>query len=343
MIPVILSGGTGSRLWPLSRTQFPKQFLSLTSEFSLFQETVRRLSSEQTERPVVVCNQEHRFHVAEQLETLQTEALFQIFEPFGRNTAPAIALTAMHLLAQGKDELMLVLPADHIIRDIDRFRSSLALAQQSANNGNLVLFGVTPTRAETGYGYIRCEQMTQEQQCVKVLGFHEKPNATTAQRFLQDGSYFWNSGMFLFKASTFLEELMAKDPDTYSNCELSYKSSQSSGNELSIDPETFAHCPDQSIDYAVMEKTSKAVVVPLDAQWSDVGCWQSLWEVSDKDSDGNVSIGDTLLTGTEDCYVQSSGRLVSMLGAKNLVVIDTKDALLSADKSKVLTRPWSTC
>lgn len=337
MIPVILSGGSGSRLWPLSRKQFPKQFLALTGERTMFQETLQRLVFEGMQNPVVVCNQDHRFIVKEQLEALGLATQALLLEPFGRNTAPAIALAAMKLIAEGRDELLLVLPADHVLADHEAFRRSLELARKAAESGELVLFGIPADRPETGYGYIKCDLAASglPDGVNRVLQFVEKPDAERAKRFVESGDYFWNSGMFMFRASRFLEELQAHDPDIYDNCLLTLERSQGGTEEMKIDPASFACCPDNSVDYAVMEKTRHACVVPLSAGWSDVGCWASIWEVHDKDERGNVVKGDVLLHDSHNCLVHGNGKLVAVLGLEDVVVVETKDATMVAHRDRV--------
>ncbi|HLD68824.1 MAG TPA: mannose-1-phosphate guanylyltransferase/mannose-6-phosphate isomerase [Pseudomonas sp.] len=338
MIPVILSGGSGSRLWPLSRKQFPKQFLALTGEHSLFQQTLQRLAFEGMQKPLIVCNSEHRFIVQEQLATLKLEVDGLLMEPFGRNTAPAVAISAMKLLAEGRDELMLVLPADHVLKDQRAFQRVLALATIAAENGEMVLFGVPATRPETGYGYIRCDLQNRHglpDGSNRVLQFVEKPDLQRASAFVESGDYFWNSGMFMFRASRFLEELKKHDPDIYDTCLLALERSQRDGDITQIDADTFACCPDNSIDYAVMEKTEQACVVPLSAGWSDVGCWASLWDVQDKDANGNVLKGDVVMQDSKNCMVHGNGKLVTVLGMDNIVVVETKDALMIAPKDRV--------
>ena len=338
MIPVILSGGSGSRLWPLSRKQYPKQFLALTSERTLFQQTLQRLAFEGMQSPIVVCNQEHRFIVKEQLEAVGLHVQGLVLEPFGRNTAPAIALTAMKLLAEGRDELLLVLPADHVLADQQAFEQSLKVAAQAAEMGELVLFGIPAHRPETGYGYIKCDLAVQgslPEGANRVLQFVEKPDLARAREFVESGNYFWNSGVFLFRASRFLEELKEHDPDIYDNCLLTLERSEQQNDELKVDPASFACCPDNSIDYAVMEKTRQAAAVPLCAGWSDVGCWASIWEVHDKDENGNVTKGDVILHDTHNSLVYGNGKLVTVIGLDNVVVVETKDATMVVHKDRV--------
>ncbi|UVE16859.1 mannose-1-phosphate guanylyltransferase/mannose-6-phosphate isomerase [Pseudomonas sp. LS44] len=336
MIPVILSGGSGSRLWPLSRKQFPKQFLALTGDHTLLQQTLERLTFEGMQAPVVVCNKDHRFIVQEQLEALKLATQAILLEPFGRNTAPAVAIAAMQLLNEGRDELLLVLPADHVLDDQKAFQRALALATIAAEAGEMVLFGVPASKPETGYGYIKANADAGLPDGVnRVAQFVEKPDEQRAAQFVASGDYFWNSGMFLFRASRFLDELKKHDPDIYDTCLLALERSAREGDNIDIDEATFACCPDNSIDYAVMEKTSRACVVPLDAGWSDVGCWSSLWDVHEKDADGNVTKGDVVVQDSHNCLVHGNGKLVSVIGLENIVVVETKDAMMIAHKDRV--------
>lgn len=338
MVPVILSGGSGSRLWPLSRQLYPKQFLALSGEKSLFQQTLERLPADQVEPPIVVCNHAHRFLVNEQLAEIGRRAQAVLLEPFGRNTAPAVAFAALRLMAEGRDELMLVLPADHVILDTAAFHRALAQARPAAEAGRLVLFGIKPQRPETGFGYIQCRQAGPSEagsEALAVERFVEKPNLETAEEFLKSGDYFWNSGMFLFKAGRYLEELARYEPDILACCQLAMQRCQADLEFLRIDAVAFEHCPDNSIDYAVMERTDQARVVPLDAGWSDVGSWFALWDVQPKDPQGNVTKGDVVLHDSRDCYVYGESKLVSLIGMENVVVVETKDAVMVAHKDKV--------
>lgn len=336
MIPVILSGGSGSRLWPLSRKQYPKQFLALTGEHTLFQQTLERLVFDGMEAPVVVSNQEHRFIVQEQLEALDLKTQSILLEPFGRNTAPAVAIAAMKLIAEGRDELLLILPADHVIDDQRAFQRALALATNAAEKGEMVLFGVPADRPETGYGYIKSgDERGLPDGVIRVERFVEKPDEARARQFVEEGGYFWNSGMFLFRASRFLEELKKHDTDIYDTCLLALERSRRDDDIISIDPATFECCPDNSIDYAVMEKTRRACVVPLAAGWNDVGSWSSIWEVHDKDANGNVTMGDVVVHDSRNCLVHGNGKLVSVVGLEDIVVVETKDAMMIAHKDRV--------
>lgn len=337
MIPVILSGGSGSRLWPLSRKLYPKQFLALTSEQTMFQETINRLGCEGSiDCPIIVCNAEHRYLVEEQLKAVECKPQALIMEPFGRNTAPAVAIAAMQLVADGKDDLMLVLPADHVIEDEAEFKAALQQAAAAAERGEMVLFGIPATAPETGYGYIKTGSNDGLPQGVsRVERFVEKPDAVTATEYVASGDYCWNSGIFLFRASRFLEELKKHDTDIYDTCLLALERSSIDGINISIDAATFAVCPDNSIDYAVMEKTTRACVVPMSAGWNDVGSWSALWDVHAKDSNGNVIKGDVVLHDSRNCLVHGNGKLVTLVGLDDVVVVETKDAVMIAHKDKV--------
>lgn len=338
MIPVILSGGTGSRLWPVSRREYPKQFQALVGDRSMFLQTLERLPKEGVEAPVVVANLEHRFIVAEQLAMAGIQPRRILLEPFGRNTAPAVALAALEILASGRDALMLVLPADHLIDDVERFHAALAQARLGAEQGRLVMFGIRPERPETGYGYIQAGDPVEGWPTADlrmVNRFVEKPDLVSAERFLKDGNYYWNSGMFLFSAQTYLDELARWDPDMLDVCKLAHEGRTEDMGFLHVPAEVFAHCPDNSIDYAVMEKTQASALVPLDARWSDVGSWSSLWDVLGKDDDGNVMIGDVCQQNSNRCFVRSDGRLVTLVGVEDLVVVDTKDAVMVSHRDKV--------
>lgn len=336
LFPVIMAGGSGSRLWPLSRELYPKQFLKLDGEFTMLQATVQRLAALSCAEPLVICNEDHRFLVAEQLRNLDKLAHNIILEPAGRNTAPAIALaaqTALQTANEGEDPLLLVLAADHVIRDEMAFISSVQRAIPHAEAGKLVTFGIVPTHAETGYGYIR--RGVGQNGAYAVAQFVEKPDAPTAENYLQSGEYYWNSGMFLFRASRFLAELKEFRPDIYAACEQAVGTINPDLDFVRIDKAAFLACPSDSIDYAVMEKTADAVVVPMDAGWSDVGSWSSLWEISDKDASGNVFQGDVMQHNSQNNYVFAENGLVSLVGVQNLVVVQTKDAVLVVDQAQV--------
>ncbi|MFS7188357.1 mannose-1-phosphate guanylyltransferase/mannose-6-phosphate isomerase [Serratia proteamaculans] len=338
LIPVVMAGGTGSRLWPLSRESFPKQFLSIDdSGFSLLQQTLMRLSGlegVQVAAPLVICNENHRFLVAEQLREINQLSSNIILEPVGRNTAPAVALAA-HLAAEdAENSILLVLAADHLIKKLDNFHSAIHTGMEFANKNHLVTFGIIPEHPETGYGYIkRGSHLSNE--CFKVDGFVEKPCLEKAVEYLASGEYSWNSGMFMFKTAKFLHELQQFSPEIFSTTQKSVVESQRDMNFIRVEQEIFKHCPSDSIDYAVMEKTHDAVVIPIDAGWSDVGSWSSLWDVSDKDLLGNVNVGEIISIDSNDNYISSESALVATIGLNNIVVVNTNDALLIAAKDKV--------
>jgi len=340
ILPVIMSGGSGSRLWPLSRALHPKQFLPLVSENTLLQETINRLDDTCLD-PIIICNNEHRFIVAEQLRQNNSQASHIILEPMGKNTAPAITLAALAAIGNGEDPLLLVLAADHVIKDVSAFQQAVSSASIFAEQGKLVTFGIVPTSPETGYGYIKQGSLLVSNteklnaKSYAVVSFVEKPNLKTAQKYLATGEYLWNSGMFMFKASRYLEELKKYSPEILSICEEAFNSKADDLDFTRINAEVFDKCPEDSIDYAVMEHTEHAVVVPLDAQWSDVGSFSSLWDVSVKDEQGNATLGDVISEDTTNSYINSTNRLVTTVGVDNLVIVETKDALLVANKDKV--------
>ena len=336
MHAVIMAGGSGSRLWPSSRGLYPKQFLSLCGSDTMLQATLARLACLNCDNASVICNEEHRFIVAQQAQESGSPLETIILEPVGRNTAPAIALAAFDALesSPGNSPLLLVMAADHLIEDVNAFQNTVALAKAQAETGKLVTFGIVPTSAHTGYGYIqRGAELGGE--AYAVSRFVEKPDAETAQRYVNEGEYYWNSGMFLFSAQVYLDELKQHRPDIYSACEQAYAGKSRDVDFLRVDKEAFMACPDDSIDYAVMEKTDKAAVVPMDAGWSDVGAWSSLWEVGESDDDGNVVSGDVMSHSTRNSYVRAEHRLVATVGLDNVVVVETNDAVLVADKNKV--------
>ena len=341
IIPVIMCGGSGTRLWPLSRAQFPKQFLPLVNDTSMLQDTLARLPSEH-QAPVFICNEEHRFLVAEQVKQTDHTKSTILLEPEGRNTAPAVALAALDALVDNEDALLLVLAADHVIKDKDKFHQAVGIATVAATQGKLVTFGIVPTHAETGYGYIQKgskpkgqDNLQQGNDTYQVAKFVEKPDVETAQGYLASGDYLWNSGMFLFKASRYIEELDKFRPDILSACRASVEKVEKDLDFTRPDRESFLQCPDESIDYAVMEKTEDAIVVPLDAGWSDVGSYSALWEVCPQDAQLNVIKGDVIAHDTSNSYIHSQNKLITTLGVDNLVVIDTPDAVLIANKDKV--------
>jgi mannose-1-phosphate guanylyltransferase/mannose-6-phosphate isomerase len=332
LTPVILSGGSGTRLWPLSRELYPKQLLPLVGERTMLQETVQRLEGLEFAPPLVVCNEAHRFLVAEQLreQLVSTQAI--ILEPVGRNTAPAIALAALSAKAGA---LLLVLPADHVIRDVPAFHAAIEVARPAAAAGRLVTFGIVPTTPETGYGYIKAGTGGNVVGIHPIAQFIEKPDATRAEQFLKAGNYFWNSGMFLFRADRILAELEQHAPDILNVARAALTGAKRDLDFVRVDPVSFQACRSDSIDYAVMEKTRDADVVPLAAGWSDVGSWSALHEALSPDTRGNVAKGDVLAEDSDGCYLYAESRLVSVVGLKDHVVVETKDAVLVAPKDRV--------
>ena len=330
MKPVVLAGGTGSRLWPKSRAALPKQFLSLTSNSTMLQDTITRLKGTNAEPPVFICNDAHRFLVAEQLRKKNIEHDGILLEPVGRNTAPAIALAALHATKNENDPVLLVLAADHLIKDQSAFHSAITKAEVLANEGKLVTFGIVPDQAHTGYGYIKAGNVLNVG--FEVAEFVEKPELETAKQYVESGDFFWNSGMFMFKASRYIEELGKYHPEMLEICRRAIETEAPDLDFIRVDSEIFSACPDDSIDYAVMEKTDSAAMVPLDAGWSDVGSWTSLWETADKDDNGNVCVGDTILENTNNSYVNAEQRLVSVIGLEDVIVVETKDAVMVAHK-----------
>lgn len=335
LLPVIMAGGSGSRLWPLSRTLYPKQFLSLTSHQTMLQETISRLTSIEHCAPLLICNDEHRFIVAEQLRQQGQAHSGIILEPVGRNTAPAIALAALKAAQDGNDPILLVLAADHVIQNQSAFMESIQSAIPHAEQDKLVTFGIVPTAPETGYGYIERGKRVNDSGAFEVAQFVEKPNLETAESYITSGHYYWNSGMFLFKASRYIEELKLHRPDILVACEAALNGAYGDLDFIRLDTESFTACPDDSVDYAVMEKTKDAVVVPMDAEWSDVGSWSALWEVNDRDENNNAIRGDVLTEATSNSYIYSQSKLVATVGVENLVVVETKDAVLVVNKERV--------
>jgi mannose-1-phosphate guanylyltransferase/mannose-6-phosphate isomerase len=342
LIPLILSGGSGTRLWPLSRELYPKQLLPLVGDKTMLQETAARVSGlPGLAAPIVVCNESHRFMVAEQMREYGTTPQAIILEPIGRNTAPAVAVAALVALDRARkskggneaDPTLLVLPADHVIRDVKAFQSAVVAGRTAAEAGKLVTFGVVPDRAETGYGYIR--RAMGDGPTYPVQQFVEKPDAATAQTYVASGDYYWNSGMFMFRARVYLAELKRHAPAMLSACEDAVAAATRDLDFTRLPAAEFGACPSDSIDYAVMEKTDSAVVVPLDAAWSDVGSWSALQDALPRDDQGNVVTGDVLVEDSSGCYLHSTSRLIGAVGLKDHVVVETKDAVLVAPRDRV--------
>ncbi|MHC1654808.1 mannose-1-phosphate guanylyltransferase/mannose-6-phosphate isomerase [Stenotrophomonas maltophilia] len=331
IVPVILSGGSGTRLWPLSREAYPKQFLPLVGDDTMLQATWKRVASIAGAAPIVVANQEHRFMAAEQLRECKVLPQALILEPVGRNTAPAIAIAALQALANGNDALLLVLPSDHVVRNEAAFHAAVKQAAIAAEAGKLVTFGIVPTAPETGYGYIKAAA---GEGVRAVDRFVEKPDLATAEQYVASGEYFWNSGMFLFKASRYLKELETLQPAILAACRQALDKAARDNDFIRLDAEAFAASPNDSIDYAVMEKTADAAVVPLDAEWNDVGSWSALWEVSDKDADGNACHGDVIALDCKDSYAYGN-RLIAMVGLQDIVIVETDDAVFVGHKDRV--------
>lgn len=336
LIPVILSGGSGTRLWPLSRKNLPKQFLALTGNSTLFQQTIERTRTlAGVAAPIIVCSEEHRFLVAEQLRALKVEGASILLEPMPRNTAPAIALAAWQALANDAEATLLVLPADHLIGDTPSFAEAVGNALLLAEQGWLVTFGIRPEAPETGFGYIKRAEAVGPTG-FRVERFVEKPDAATAQKYVEAGDYEWNSGMFLFKASRYLDELQQHAPAIYAASKAAFEKAQADLDFVRIDKDAFAASPDTSIDYAVMEKTARGAVVPVSCAWSDIGSWDALWAASQRDGDGNRLEGDVIAIDSRNCFVRGTDRrLVAALGLEDVVIVDTPDAVLVAPRARV--------
>src|SRR3954451_21114123 len=342
--PVILSGGSGTRLWPMSRSLYPKQLLALTGDRSLLQETALRVADDRGfAAPIIIANEEHRFIIAEQLREIGVTPDALILEPFGRNTAPAACVAALRLaaipasgqIASDPEPLMLVMPSDHAIDDLAGFRQAIERAAAAARAGHLVTFGITPERAETGYGYIASgRKLESVAGAFAVTGFVEKPDPETAERYVASGEYFWNSGIFLFPASLYLSELERLRPDMLEACRAALAASKTETDFVRLDKDAFAACPSDSIDYAVMEHTLAAAVVPVSMGWSDLGSWDALWEMGDKDDRGNALAGNVVAEATRNCYLRSEAGLVAAIGVEDIVVVATDDAVMVAPRNR---------
>jgi mannose-1-phosphate guanylyltransferase/mannose-6-phosphate isomerase len=339
IVPVILAGGSGTRLWPLSREMYPKQLINLIHEKTMLQETIMRLSGlENIGDPIVVCNDNHRFMVAEQLREIEVTTESILLEPVGRNTAPALAIAALKLLSQGLNPLLLVLPADHVIKDVSVFHEALNSGESFAQEGFLVTFGIMPEMAETGYGYIRKgDQLSGPGSTAvfKIAEFVEKPDKKTAEAYFKSGRYCWNSGMFMFQASQVIEELKKYAPEIVETCERTLNSGKEDLDFFRLDAEAFKACPSNSIDYALMEKTDKGVMVSLNAGWDDLGSWEALWKVGEKNKNGNVIQGDVLTHDVKNSYLKATHRMVAAVGLENHIIIETSDAVLVSPRDRV--------
>lgn len=329
--PIILCGGSGTRLWPLSRDHFPKQLLPLMDEHSLLQNTLLRLSGLDCSNPILVSNESHRFLVAEQLRQINYEKAEILLEPVGRNSAPAVAVAALRAVASGADPVLLVLPSDHVIENEFAFHQAVTRAVGFALQGDLVTFGVMPTAPETGYGYIR-RGAEIGVGAFKVSNFFEKPLRPQAEQYLASGDYYWNSGMFVFKASSYLREMALYEPEILEACQQAVKEAITDIDFVRLGESAFSECKSKSIDYAVMERTARAVIVPLDSGWSDIGSFSSLWEKKEHDEDGNVICGDVIVEESRNSYINASERLVAVLGLDSVVVVETADAVLVGNR-----------
>jgi mannose-1-phosphate guanylyltransferase / mannose-6-phosphate isomerase len=334
--PVILSGGSGTRLWPMSRSLYPKQLLALTGERSLLQETALRLAGGGGfAAPLVIANEEHRFIIAEQLRAIGVDAAAVVLEPVGRNTAPAATIAALRLVRDDPDALMLVMPSDHAIVDADAFRAAIAHAAAAARAGRLVTFGIAPERAETGYGYIAKGQALEGADgAFAVAAFVEKPDPATAERYVSSGDYLWNSGIFLFPAALYLAEIERLCRAMRDACARALAGARADADFIRLDKAAFADCPADSIDYAVMEHTEHAAVVPVAMGWSDLGSWDALWEIGGKDARGNALVGNVIAEDTGNCYLRSEAGLVAAIGVEDLVVVATDDAVMVAPRNR---------
>ncbi len=338
IIPVILCGGSGTRLWPLSRQSFPKQFLSLTSDDkdSLLQKTIKRISNiKKISSPILICNEEHRFLVAEQMRGINIKNCSILLEPLGRNTAPAIAISALKALDKNDDPILLILSSDHEILNKEKFINTLNAGINYAKKEQLVTFGIVPTSPETGYGYIKAARpFTHNLEGIDIKEFLEKPDLKKAKELIEDKRFTWNSGIFMFKAKTIIKEIEKFSPEIIKYCKESLKQSRNDLDFIRLEKMSFQKCPNISIDCAVMEKTKKGTVLPLDANWNDIGSWQSVWEVSNKDKNGNFTKGKIIIKNTKNCYLSSEARLLVGIGLEDLIVVETNDAILVSNKSE---------
>jgi len=334
IIPVILSGGSGTRLWPLSRKQYPKQYLPLAGDNTMLQETILRLSDlDNLADPIIICNADHRFLVAEQCQQIDIKNPVILLEPVGRNTAPAIAAAALQSINGLDDAVLLVLSADHVIQDVEAFHQAINIASNQAQEGKLATFGIVPTDANTGYGYIKSSADSNDG-AHKVEEFVEKPDLKTAESYLEQGNYLWNSGMFMFKAATLIDELTTHSPEIVTSVNDAVNNAEQDLDFIRLDKQAFESSPSDSIDYALMEKSDNVVVVPLDAQWNDIGSWSALYDIGTKDSNGNVIQGDVFTEETTNTYIHANHHMVATIGVQDLVIVDTPNATLIATKDK---------
>jgi mannose-1-phosphate guanylyltransferase/mannose-6-phosphate isomerase len=330
---VILSGGSGTRLWPLSRKQYPKQYLPLTGDNTMLQETILRLNGlDNITDPIIICNADHRFIVAEQCQQIDIVNPTILLEPVGRNTAPAIAAAALQSIKDSNDAVLLVLSADHVIQDVDAFHQAINIASKQAQYGKLVTFGIVPTDANTGYGYIQKGKSIEE--VFEVKEFTEKPNQETAESYLEQGNYLWNSGMFMFQANTLIDELTNYSPDIVASVKNAVKNAAQDLDFIRLDKQEFESSPSNSIDYALMEKSNNVVVVPLDARWNDIGSWSALYDIGTKDDNGNVIQGDVFTEETTNTYINANHHMVATIGVQDLIIVDTPNATLISTKDK---------
>jgi len=334
VIPVILSGGSGTRLWPLSRKEYPKQYLPLVSDNTMLQDTILRLNGlDNLTDPIIICNADHRFLVAEQCQQIDIKNPTILLEPVGRNTAPAIAAAALQSLKETDDAVLLVLSADHVIQDVKAFHQAINIASQQAQEGKLATFGIVPTDANTGYGYIRSSEDSNDG-AHKVEEFVEKPDLKTAESYLEQGNYLWNSGMFMFKATTLIDELTTHSPEIVTSVNDAVNNAEQDLDFIRLDKQAFESSPSDSIDYALMEKSDNVVVVPLNAQWNDIGSWSALHDIGKKDVNGNVINGDVFMQDTTNTYIHANGHMIATIGVQDLIIVDTPNATLISTKDK---------
>lgn len=328
--PVVLSGGVGSRLWPLSRQLYPKQLLPLAGAHTMIQDTITRVRGEQFAAPIVICNQEHRFLIAEQLREAGIDGASIVLEPVGRNTAPAAAVAALMLAEKDPSAILLLMPADHVVTDHEAFAKAVAIAAAAAREGAIATFGIEAKTPETGYGYIQRGEPSTIAGCYRVRRFVEKPDRETAEGYVESGDHYWNGGIFVFRAKTYLEELEKFEPLIVAQCREAVTKGRRDLDFLRLDEDAFKASPAKSIDYAVMEHTTHAAVIPVEMGWSDVGSWQSLWEAAVRDGEGNVASGDVIAIGVGNSYLRSEGPLLAAVGLDDMVVVATQDAVLVA-------------